>query len=38
MVFSSDKDLNGDNEKQKNYTKPIYLKDYEREQLLKKGR
>ena len=37
-ISSADKDTNVEDEKLKKRGKPVYLKDYERERLLEKGR
>ncbi len=36
--LSTDKDVNVEEKKPEKCAKPVYLKDYERERLLKKGR
>ena len=37
-ISCTDKDKNAEDEKLKKRGKPVYLKDYERERLLEKGR
>ena len=38
IILSLDKEVNLEDDKPEKKCKPVYLKDYEREQLLRKGR